>query len=103
MHMVANNSARQSGAARPPVPLPRLGGYGKAMHGHNMNIARSTWPAVPACNQPRRTLSRHSFAMASATQNAKERAETDKSIPQQSTAASELKLPKPAASPTSPN
>jgi len=58
-----------------------------------MKTLRSTWLAVPACNQPRRTLCRHSFVMASATQNAKERAATDKAIPQQSTAASEVKLP----------
>ena len=58
-----------------------------------MKTLRSHWLAVPACNQPRRTLNRHSFVMASATQNAKERAATDKVIPQQSTAASEVKLP----------
>ena len=58
-----------------------------------MNILRPNCSAVPACKRPRRTLSRHSFVMASATQNARERAETDKAIPQQSTTASEIKLP----------
>ena len=80
-------------AASACTPLRVLEGMWRRSTVHTMNILRSNWSAVPACRQRRSTLSRHSVVMASATQNAKERAETDKAIPQQSTRASEVKLP----------